>query len=113
MAEFVQKPKYNYFWQNAKFANISYSGSDISQFINNKGYLTSADITSSGGVPSGSDSQIQYNNEGSFGGVPVLTYDKITLRATGSFSGSLVGIASTASYAVLAQTASYIDGGEF
>jgi hypothetical protein len=113
MAEFVQKPKYNYFWQNAKFANISYSGSDISQFINNKGYLTSADITGSGGTPSGSNNQIQYNNEGNFGGVPVLTYDKITLRATGSFSGSLVGIASTASYTILAQTASYINGGTF
>jgi hypothetical protein len=113
MAEFEQIPRYNYLWQNSKFANVSFSGSLISQFINDQKYLTSADITSSKGVPSGSNTQIQFNNAGNFGGVPVLTYDNITLRATGSFSGSLIGIASTASYVILAQTASYIDGGTF
>ena len=113
MAEFVQKPRYNDLWQNAKFANVSYSGSVVSQFANDKGYLTPADITGSEGTPGGSDTQIQFNDEGSFGGVPVITYDKITLRITGSFSGSLVGIASTASYVETAQTASYINGGTF
>lgn len=47
-------------------------------------------------VPGGSNGEIQYNNLGAFGGVPTLTYDGTTLRATGSFSGSLQG---TASYA--------------
>jgi hypothetical protein len=52
-----------------------------------------------GGTPGGSTTQIQYNNGGTFGGVPTLTYDGTTLKATGSFSGSLVGVATTASSA--------------
>ena len=43
MAEFEQIPRYNYTWQYSKFADVSFSGSFISQFINDKGYLTSAD----------------------------------------------------------------------
>jgi len=109
MAEFEQIPKYNYTWQYSKFADVSFSGSLISQFINDKGYLTLADK----GTPTGLNTQIQFNNSGAFGGVPVLTYDRETLRVTGSFSGSLIGIASTASYVVMAQTSSYIDGGTF
>jgi len=109
MAEFDQIPRYNYTWQNSKFADVSFSGSLISQFINDKGYLTSADRV----IPNGLNTQIQFNNSGAFGGVPVLTYNGVILRATGSFSGSLIGIASTASYVVMAQTSSYIDGGTF
>jgi hypothetical protein len=109
MAEFEQIPRYNYTWQNSKFADVSFSGSFISQFINDKGYLTSADRV----TPTGLNTQIQFNDSGAFGGVPVLIYDKETLRVTGSFSGSLIGIASTASYVIMAQTASYIDGGTF
>lgn len=59
-----------------------------------------------GGTPGGSNTQIQYNNSNTFGGVPVLTYDGTTLNATGSFSGSFTGAfngtitsAATASYA--------------
>jgi hypothetical protein len=62
---------------------------------------------SSGGEPGGESRQIQYNNSNTFGGVPTLTYDGETLRATGSFFGNLTGTASIAS------TASYIDGGTF
>jgi hypothetical protein len=47
--------------------------------------------------PGGSNTQIQYNNSGEFGGVPNLTWDGTTLRATGSFTGLLFG---TASYAL-------------
>lgn len=50
--------------------------------------------TSGGGgitTPGGSSTQIQYNNAGGFGGVPVLTYDGTTLRASGSFTGSFTG----------------------
>jgi hypothetical protein len=62
---------------------------------------------SAGGTPGGESRQIQYNIAGAFGGVPTLTYDGDTLRATGSFFGNLTGTASIAS------TASYIDGGTF
>jgi len=57
--------------------------------------------------PGGSSQQIQYNNSGSFGGVPTLVWNGTTLSATGSFSGSLIG---SSSYAT---TASYINGGTF
>jgi len=51
-----------------------------------------------GTPPGGLTTQIQYNNAGSFGGVPVLTYNGSTLSATGSFTGSFEG---------------YINGGTF
>ena len=57
----------------------------------------------SGGSPGGSSGQIQYNDGGSFGGVTNLTWDGVTLNATGSFKGNLDG---TASYATNAATAS-------
>jgi hypothetical protein len=61
-----------------------------------------------GGTPGGSNTQIQYNNASTFGGVPVLTYDGTTLRVTGSFTGSLTGaLTGTASFA---QTASFFGG---
>jgi hypothetical protein len=60
-----------------------------------------------GGNPGGENRQIQYNSGSAFGGVPTLTYDGLTLRATGSFFGNLTGTASIAS------TASYINGGTF
>ena len=59
----------------------------------------------SGGSPGGSSGQIQYNNGGSFDGVTNLTWDGVTLNATGSFLGNLNG---TASYATNAATASYV-----
>lgn len=57
-------------------------------------FYTSSAAFSGGGAttPGGSDTQIQYNNASSFGGVPVLTYDGTTLRATGSFTGSFDGL---------------------
>jgi hypothetical protein len=63
---------------------------------------------SSGGttVPGGSNTQIQYNNNGAFGGVTNLTWDGTLLQATGSFTGSFIGsLQGTASFAT---TASYI-----
>lgn len=44
-----------------------------------------------GGSPGGSNTQIQYNNSSTFGGVPTLTYDGSLLKATGSFTGSFTG----------------------
>lgn len=66
-----------------------------------------------GGTPGGSNTQIQYNNSSAFGGVPTLTYDGTTLRATGSFTGSftgqLTGTASRATTASFALTASSVN----
>ena len=59
-----------------------------------------------GGTPGGSDTQIQYNNAGVFGGVSALTWDGTTLRATGSFSGSLTGIATSGSSILVSNTPS-------
>jgi hypothetical protein len=60
-----------------------------------------------GGTPGGSNTQIQYNNGGSFGGVDKLTFDGTNLVGTGSFTGSFTGqfngsitTAATASHAV-------------
>jgi hypothetical protein len=69
--------------------------------------IVTISASSGGGTPGGENRQIQYNVAGTFGGVPTLTYDGDTLRATGSFFGNLTGTASIAS------TASYIDGGTF
>jgi hypothetical protein len=64
-------------------------------------------------TPGGSPTQIQYNSASAFDGVPTLTYDGTTLRATGSFTGSftgsLLGTASFANSASQAISASYIN----
>ena len=59
-----------------------------------------------GGTPGGNNTEIQYNNAGSFGGVNKLTFDGTNLVGTGSFTGSFTGqfngsitTAATASYA--------------
>jgi hypothetical protein len=54
-------------------------------------YTSSAAIISGSITPAGSNTQIQYNNAGALGGVPTLTYNGTTLRATGSFTGSFTG----------------------
>jgi hypothetical protein len=66
-------------------------------------------ITTTGGstTPGGLNTQIQYNNSNAFGGVSTLTFDGTTLRATGSFTGSFSGTATTASYIQNAASASY------
>jgi len=60
-----------------------------------------------GGTPGGSNTQIQYNNAGAFGGVDKLTFNGTNLVGTGSFTGSFTGqfngsitTALTASHAV-------------
>ena len=72
-------------------------------------------------LPGGTNTQIQYNNNNAFDGVPSLTYSGSLLRATGSFTGSFIGSllgtaswaesasqALTASFVRTAQTASYV-----
>jgi hypothetical protein len=64
------------------------------------------------GTPGGSNTQIQYNNAGAFGGVSTLTFDGTTLRATGSFTGSFTGsLLGTASFATTASFALNAGGG--
>jgi hypothetical protein len=78
------------------------------------GYLafdTSGNILTVGGVaatPGGTTTQLQYNNAGVLAGTSAITFDGTTLRATGSFTGSLVGaLTGTASYATQALSSSY------
>lgn len=50
------------------------------------------DLTSSGGTPGGADTQVQFNDGGSFGGDSGMTFNKTTnaLTITGAFSASNV-----------------------
>ena len=67
-------------------------------------------VITAGGV----NGQIQYNNNSAFSGVSVLTYDGSILRGTGSFSGSFSGyLEGTASYANLANSASYVESASY
>ena len=59
----------------------------------------------------GTDTQIQYNNNGLFGGVSTLTYNGSLLQGTGSFSGSFQGtLDGTASFATNAGNANTVGG---
>lgn len=80
------------------------AGNGISVSSASNGAITISSSVS-GGTPGGTNTQIQYNNSGSFGGVTNLTWNGSTLYATGSFKGNLDG---TASYATNAATASYV-----
>jgi hypothetical protein len=61
-----------------------------------------------GGTPGGINSQIQFNDNGTFNGVPVLIYTGSVLRGTGSFSGSFTGdFYGTASWSTNSLTASF------
>jgi hypothetical protein len=42
MADFTQDKKYSYVWQSSKFKDLVFSGSNISQFVNDAGYITSS-----------------------------------------------------------------------
>jgi len=61
-----------------------------------------------GGTPGGSTTQIQYNNDGVFSGVPTLIYSNSLLKVTGSFTGSFIGtFTGTSSWATNVISASY------
>jgi hypothetical protein len=86
---------------------------DVVMWDSNTGrlYYTASTAIAGTFAPGGTNSQIQFNNNGVFGGVPTLTYTGSLLRATGSFtgsfSGSLFGTASWAISSSRAITASY------
>ena len=85
------------------------AGPNITITSSSLGVVTISASSGGGGTPGGSNTQIQYNSASVFAGVPVLTYDGTTLRATGSFSGSLIGNATTATTADSATVAQSID----
>jgi len=66
-----------------------------------------ATVSGGSGTPGGSNTQIQYNNSGSFGGVSVLTYNGTTLAMTsGTIDGTTIGAttASTGKFTTLEST---------
>ena len=80
--------------------------------VDTAGNVITATGTGGSTTPGGSNTQIQYNNSNAFGGVPTLTYDGTTLRATGSFTGSFTGsLFGTASHAITASYALSSAGG--
>jgi hypothetical protein len=80
--------------------------------VDSSGNIITAAGTGGSTTPGGSNTQIQYNNSNTFGGVPTLTYDGTLLRATGSFTGSFTGsLQGTSSFATTASFALNSGGG--
>src|SRR5690242_12759599 len=79
---------------------INFTGAGVTCTDNSGSSRTDCDISGGGGggTPGGSDTQVQFNDGGSFGGDAGLTFNKTSnvLTATGGFVGSLTGNASTA-----------------
>jgi hypothetical protein len=91
MADFSQNKQYNFIWQSSKFEGLLFIGDNISNLVNDAGYITSADSSLSASYALNS-----------------------TYAATASyFSGSIANAVSasystTASYVKNAQTSSYV-----
>ena len=96
MADFLPDKKYNYIWQSSKFKDLALSGSNISQFANDVGYITTSSIPSS---PTGS-----LLTSASF-------LDPNLIFIKGDSSTFNVNISSLT--VTFAATSSYIDGGTF
>lgn len=93
------------------FPSLVTSSTAVSNVVmygtNGQLFITASSAIGGGGTPGGNNTEIQYNNGGSFGGVNKLIYDGTNLIGTGSFSGSFTGqlngtitTAATASHAV-------------
>lgn len=65
------------------------SGSNL--YIGDINVLSLTGSGGGGGSPGGSDTQLQYNNAGTFNGVSTATFSNGIFVATGSFSGSFAG----------------------
>ena len=91
MADFTQDKKYNYNWQNSKFKDIAVSGSNISQFINDSGYVTSASLK-----PSAPINSVQFNGNGLFSGSSNFTFNSasnaLTLIGSLNVTGSTLQV---------------------
>jgi hypothetical protein len=83
-------------------------------------FVTTVSGSGGSGTPGGSNTQVQFNDGGAFGGSAGLTYDKTTQTLAGAkivsstgFTGSLQGTASyasTAAAATLAADSTLFDG---
>lgn len=95
------------------FSSLVTSSTAVSNVVmygtNGQLFVTASSAIGGGGsgTPGGSNTQIQYNNAGTFGGVDKLTFNGTNLVGTGSFTGSFTGqfngsitTALTASHAV-------------
>ena len=95
------------------FPSLVTSSTAVSNVVmygtNGQLFITASSAIGGGGsgTPGGSNTQIQYNNAGAFGGVDKLTFNGTNLIGTGSFTGSFTGqfngsitTALTASHAV-------------
>lgn len=107
MADFTQDKKYNYVWQSSKFKDLAFSGSNISQFVNDAGYVTSTSGVDTGSlVTTASFNAYTGSSTSQFKGT--ASFALTASYFSGSISNAVTAI--TASYAL---TASYIDGGTF
>jgi hypothetical protein len=82
-----------------------------------EGYISGSWVdlgASGGGTPGGSDTQVQYNNSGSFGGISQLTYDgtDLTLTSTLSMEGVQVDGTFKMNNAIFADTTRRCADGE-
>ena len=79
--------------QTASYVQTAQTASYVLQAVSASYAITASYLLGGGGPgsPGGLSGEIQYNNSSTFGGVPTLTYDGTTLRATGSFTGSFTG----------------------
>ena len=61
--------------------NVTITGGVSGQYLqtNGSGVLTWANATGGNGSPGGTDTQLQFNNAGTFGGIPTVTWDGSTL----------------------------------
>ena len=104
MADFSSTKKYNYLWNQSKFKDLSTSGSNISQFINDAGYITSADGIDTGSfVTTSSFNHYTGSSLSTFAGT--ASFALTASYFSGSISNAIY--ADTASYAL---TASYFSG---
>ena len=91
MADFTQDKKYNYNWQYGKFKDLAFSGSNISQFINDSGYVTSAILK-----PSAPINSVQFNGNGLFSGSSNFTFNSasnaLTLIGSLNVTGSTLQV---------------------
>ena len=102
MADFSKDPKYKYLWQNAKFKDLASTGSPISIFTNDVGYVTSADSSSfdtKSFVTTSSFNSYTGSNTSQFAGTS-------SFALTASYLSGSVSNAISASYA---QSASYAE----